>query len=110
MVCYCKGLYVCWYNISCFDGGHSVHSDITYHVLQIIHSKSLPQVVEDSRTILLELEVTGKVLSGGGTEKTALQNVSMGCFMFKCIIHYGSITHQHHAHHVPHAEHMKNLI
>ena len=47
-----------------------MHSDITYHVLQIIHSKSLPQVVEDSRTILLELEVTGKVLSGGGTAKT----------------------------------------
>lgn len=80
MVCYCKGLYVCWYNISCFDGGHSVHSDITYHVLQIIHSKSLSQVVEDSWTILLELEVTGKVLSGGGTAKTALQNVSMGFF------------------------------
>ena len=58
-----------------------MHSDITYHVLQIIHSKSLPQVVEDSWTILLELEVTGKVLSGGGTAKTALQNLSMGCFI-----------------------------
>jgi len=59
---------------------YTPHSDIPYHVLQIIHSKSLSQVVEDSRTILLELEVTGKVLSGGDTAKTALQNVSMGCF------------------------------
>ena len=61
-------------------GAIQLHSDITYHVLQIIHSESLPQVVEDSWTILLELEVTGEVLSGEGTEKNSTSKCLHGMF------------------------------